>query len=202
MPIMDLDIDSHDIEKVSELIYGTDDGLFALLFGNDMETAVSNIGKLVRLGNNSFGHENIYVDIDENGSIQGLLIAYSGKEKKRMNDGQAFGGVFSLAKRIRLWVLNSLIVSRLINGSIGPDEFYISNVSVSPESRGKGIGTELMDKAQETAKEKGCDTLLLDVAIENDGAKRLYERLGFEIFKTKKLIFGVGPGTYSMRKSM
>nr|HOP09313.1 N-acetyltransferase [Candidatus Methanofastidiosa archaeon] len=130
------------------------------------------------------------------------LIAYSGKEKKRMNDGQAFGGVFSLAKRIRLWVLNSLIVSRLINGSIGPDEFYISNVSVSPESRGKGIGTELMDKAQETAKEKGCDTLLLDVAIENDGAKRLYERLGFEIFKTKKLIFGVGPGTYSMRKSM
>ena len=57
-------------------------------------------------------------------------------------------------------------------------EFYIDSLAVSLPYRNQGVGTALVEKAKEMAKEKGIGVVTLAVEPENR-AKRLYQRLGF-----------------------
>jgi aminoglycoside 6'-N-acetyltransferase len=53
-------------------------------------------------------------------------------------------------------------------------------LSVAPEWRGRGVGAALMRAAEGWARERGATRVILDVAAANTGARRLYERLGYE----------------------
>jgi len=154
MPIKLLDIDEDDMDKVSSLIYHTDEGLFSILFGRDIAKAKRDIEKMVRIGNNSFGKENIYVCIDEEGIVQGLLIAYDGETKSKMDDEKAFRQVFPFRKVLWLGIIDAILLSRIVTNKFPKKELYISNVSVSAESRGKGFGTKLMNMAHGIAKDR------------------------------------------------
>ena len=57
-------------------------------------------------------------------------------------------------------------------------EFYIDSLAVSLPYRNQGVGTALIEKAKEMAKEKGIPVVTLAVEPENR-AKRLYQKLGF-----------------------
>ena len=57
-------------------------------------------------------------------------------------------------------------------------EFYIDSLAVSLPYRNQGVGTALIEKAKEMAKEKGISVVTLAVEPKNR-AKRLYQRLGF-----------------------
>ena len=57
-------------------------------------------------------------------------------------------------------------------------EFYIDSLAVSLPYRNQGVGTALIEKAKELAKEKGIGVVTLAVEPENR-AKKLYLRLGF-----------------------
>ena len=57
-------------------------------------------------------------------------------------------------------------------------EFYIDSLAVSLPYRNQGVGTALVEKAKEMAKEKGIGVVTLAVEPENS-AKKLYEKLGF-----------------------
>lgn len=59
------------------------------------------------------------------------------------------------------------------------DEYYVEHLAVLPENRGQGIAEQLMDFAESLAKTKGLKRIVLDVEIENEGARRFYKRLGF-----------------------
>jgi aminoglycoside 6'-N-acetyltransferase len=52
-------------------------------------------------------------------------------------------------------------------------------ISIAPEWRGRGVGTALMRAAEEWARERGATRIILDLAVANVGALRLYERLGY-----------------------
>lgn len=56
---------------------------------------------------------------------------------------------------------------------------WISDLVVSQNHRGKGIGTLLMEKVKETAKENSVDRIQLNVSSYNTDAVKLYEKLGF-----------------------
>jgi ribosomal protein S18 acetylase RimI-like enzyme len=62
-----------------------------------------------------------------------------------------------------------------------PNSWYICGVAVYPEHRGQGIGTQLMQVANEQARQHGFDKLSLVAFEQNSGSVRLYQRLGFEI---------------------
>lgn len=51
---------------------------------------------------------------------------------------------------------------------------------VRPSARGRGVGTELLRAAAAHAQEQGAERLALEVLESNDGARRLYDRLGFK----------------------
>lgn len=59
--------------------------------------------------------------------------------------------------------------------------FYVCAVGVYENFRNRGIGTALMDHAEQRARTEGCLSMSLLVFDANDDAKRLYERLGFRV---------------------
>ena len=72
----------------------------------------------------------------------------------------------------------------LADDGAGPDEFVVDSLAVDPSYRGMGVGTALMRRAEEKARSMGKHKMSLGVIGENEGAIRLYERLGYETTKT------------------
>lgn len=61
-----------------------------------------------------------------------------------------------------------------------PGKFcYIMDVMVTATDRNQGFGTALMNSAKDWAKEQNCSFINLDVLVNNPGAIKLYEKLGF-----------------------
>jgi len=56
---------------------------------------------------------------------------------------------------------------------------FIHDVVVEDESRGSGVGTALVEAAIAWLKERGAPRVLLCTADRNEGAQRLFARLGF-----------------------
>jgi ribosomal-protein-alanine N-acetyltransferase len=61
------------------------------------------------------------------------------------------------------------------------DEVHINNVAVRPQFRAQGIGTALLQRVLAEARQLGARRAMLEVRASNEGARRLYERLGFYI---------------------
>jgi ribosomal protein S18 acetylase RimI-like enzyme len=60
----------------------------------------------------------------------------------------------------------------------------IQNLGIIPAHRGKGLGTSLMVRALDGFRRAGLHRVYLEVTADNDGAIRLYRRMGFAIVKT------------------
>lgn len=58
---------------------------------------------------------------------------------------------------------------------------FITQVMTAPEFQGLGVGTRLLAECEAECVRKSMETLGLEVRRDNDGARRLYERCGFEI---------------------
>lgn len=61
-------------------------------------------------------------------------------------------------------------------------------LAVSPDSQGKGIGSEMIRESIRIAREKGMRAIRLDALASNTPAHRIYERLGFE-YRGKQHLF-------------
>jgi ribosomal protein S18 acetylase RimI-like enzyme len=193
-----LDITRHDLKKVSELIYETELAIFRPLLGKDKNKALENLKKLVNFDNNLFGHENIHVVSQEDGTVLGILVSFCGRETSLWADFKAFFKILNFNDFLRLMVKGTAI-NELLTSKVGPDDYYLSNIAVDPLHRGQGVGTYILKNAFKLAEDKGCRRVILDVTFENVGALRLYERFGFRVYgkKNPKLIFK-GEGTYNV----
>ena len=60
----------------------------------------------------------------------------------------------------------------------------IQNVGITPDHRGRGLGTRLLFQALDGFRQAGLSRAYLEVTAQNDGAIRLYRRLGFSTAKT------------------
>lgn len=76
-----------------------------------------------------------------------------------------------------------------------PARTYIFHVHVRPEARGCGVGSAAIEALEAEARRVGASELMLAVFLHNEGAIRLYERLGFEECER-------GNGGIRMRKSV
>jgi ribosomal protein S18 acetylase RimI-like enzyme len=59
------------------------------------------------------------------------------------------------------------------------DSWYVNVLACYPESRGQGLGSKLLDVADQIARKAGYKKMSVIVADENVGARRLYERKGY-----------------------
>ncbi|GGG05393.1 N-acetyltransferase [Paenibacillus albidus] len=61
------------------------------------------------------------------------------------------------------------------------DEFHIGTIAALPASRGLGVGSELLKFAEKQAVQHGFSKCSLTVKKENLLARKLYERIGYQI---------------------
>ncbi len=86
---------------------------------------------------------------------------------------------FNPIRTLRVW-FNLFLLS----GSAPLDQLMVESIAVSPDARGLGVGTKLMNACEELARSESYPTISLDVIGENVGAIKLYERLGYTIVRT------------------
>ena len=77
--------------------------------------------------------------------------------------------------------------------TLWPRGAEISDLVVAPEWRGQGIGTRLIVRLVEAAREMHAGTVEIGVAVRNSAALRLYHRLGFRPTRSLELDLGDGP---------
>ncbi|MEF8774979.1 MAG: GNAT family N-acetyltransferase [Haloarculaceae archaeon] len=57
----------------------------------------------------------------------------------------------------------------------------VENLYVRPERRSEGIGSALLEAAEDALADQGLDAITLEVMARNDGARRFYRRAGYEV---------------------
>jgi ribosomal-protein-alanine N-acetyltransferase len=65
------------------------------------------------------------------------------------------------------------------------DEVHINNLAVRGDFRGQGVGKTLLERVLVEAASRGARRATLEVRRSNEAARRLYERLGFEVAATR-----------------
>lgn len=69
-----------------------------------------------------------------------------------------------------------------------PGSFYINMLASFPQFRNRGVGTTLMDQVDRLASEAACILSSIEVFDQNEGALRLYQRLGYSIIEKRDVI--------------
>ena len=134
---------------------------------------------LVRLFRDSVDRQSCLSAMVE-GKLCGLLaFQIRGQEFYHLNLLSAF-------TRFSPWRAMRILFNLTLLADDGPkpDEFVVDSLAVDPSYRGLGVGTALMQRAEERARSMGKRTMSLGVIGENEGAIRLYERLGYGTTRT------------------
>ncbi len=137
------------------------------------------------------------------GRVIGLLTSYPGTRLGKL-DRKADRLILKqyrlrgkLALIIRVWPLLFMNESKR-------DEYLIGNLAVKSKYRDQGVGHLLLEHAEQIAKNAGLKKLALRVAIENQGARKLYESFGFKTsavyLESNKRVKYVGAGYRRMVK--
>jgi ribosomal protein S18 acetylase RimI-like enzyme len=59
------------------------------------------------------------------------------------------------------------------------DRGVVRSLYVRPNARGRGIGTDLLTAAEHRLADAGFDVVAIEALADNEGARRLYRRLGY-----------------------
>ena len=139
-----------------------------------------------------FSYEYVwFAEID--GEVAGMLNGYSAADHARSK-----GAPFYRAAGVRtLRLLGTWVVARRLlefMDRVPEGDWYLQALAVDEGYRGKGIGSQLIDYAEQTALSLGSVRLALDVTVDNDGAKSLYERHGMSVEATSPTV-ALAPAT-------
>ncbi len=122
-----------------------------------------------------------------NGQVAGILTIQSAEDEFFDIDlGELFTS-FNPIRAVRILLNLSLLSSGFGTQEIPKSQqLIIDTLAVDDAFRGQGIGTLLLARAEAKARSTGKRFLTLDVISENEGAIRLYERVGFEKTRTER----------------
>lgn len=130
-------------------------------------------------------NRNIFVAENSTG-VQGVLILKIPKLKKRISKPNIT--LFNIIEKYGIReLIRGLFMNTLFEYKTPENEVYVESLAVSSKARGLGIGSALLEFAEVMARHKKCQTISLQVMKENTGAKRLYERWGYSVIKSRSL---------------
>lgn len=121
---------------------------------------------------NRLSYHNCLVKTEGDEAI-GIIIAYHGKDADKLD-----------APILSFLAEKNPEKEIVLDKEADEQDYYLDTVSVNPSFAGKGIGTDLLQAAIEAGKALGHSRVSLNVEENNQAARRLYERLGFEYEKT------------------
>jgi ribosomal protein S18 acetylase RimI-like enzyme len=169
---------------------------FPVLFGKKIRTILQYLFCQPR---NLFSHEHTcFAEI--NSQRAGMILSYDwrAKAEEDFRTGLLFMTQMKFNFLARLPLL--LKFNKAVGG-VKKGEFYISNVATLPQYQGRGVGTALIAKAEQKAKQRGAGKMVLDVEKENLKAIKLYKQLSYEIIQESSVQLGKGEVVDSYRMS-
>ncbi|MEE1133540.1 GNAT family N-acetyltransferase [uncultured Methanobrevibacter sp.] len=161
----------HDVSKVARFVYDVDFRTFDMLFKSP-DSAVKTISK--SLENEDL--ETFTVILDDDDNIIGMLIYYIDKFPRHFN-----------FRSLRLLIVD--ILDYFVLCDVGPGDLYIAEIAIDSSLRGQGLGKQVLLEVIDYAKSQNLNRVILDADFRNEGAKRLYEKIGFREFNKKRLKF-------------
>lgn len=75
---------------------------------------------------------------------------------------------------------------------VSGDVADVMTIATAPGHQGRGIGRVLLDELVRRATAHGVEALLLEVRADNDAARRLYDRAGFEVISVRRRYYQPG----------
>jgi ribosomal protein S18 acetylase RimI-like enzyme len=90
---------------------------------------------------------------------------------------------------IYVFELDQTIIATMVLQETGKDQIEIKNIAVATEFQGKGVGSFLLQKACEIAVKKDYRSILIGTGDQSLRELALYERSGFEKFRTVRNFF-------------
>ena len=99
-------------------------------------------------------------------------------------NNQGCGDFMARVSRMALHRPTQSLAGILTVTAVRAQTAHIPQVGVGPSFQGMGVGTAMMEAAFQDLAAEGYEQVTLTVTDENAGAVRLYQRLGFESFKT------------------
>ena len=79
------------------------------------------------------------------------------------------------------------VVCYAISTSMGAVVAKLDDVSVKPDKRGKGVGSELLSQLKQQLRKESVNRIDVAVHMENPAARRFYEKLGFVALNEERL---------------
>jgi ribosomal protein S18 acetylase RimI-like enzyme len=170
-----------DAGQIAPLIYRTDPTTFNFEYGFKKKSILDYISLSFRQKNSFFSFQKTRVVEDKYARIAGLVIAFDYDFSARAIRQEyktylGWAGVFKTISFLRreavvnrYWVLPD------------KDSLYIAFYSIAPRWQGTGLSRYLFSEALNMAKNQGYKKVELDVAIDNEKAKKLYFKMGFQI---------------------
>ena len=112
--------------------------------------------------------------------IVGMFSSHTAEQHRRSSHQplKRAAGRRNIRMRIVLILLAPLM---RVTDSIADGDFYLQFIAVDKALRGEGVGSVLMDSFEERARASGSTRLSLDVSAKNEGARRFYERRGWNV---------------------
>lgn len=153
--------------QIAPLIYeAIGDIAFRLTGEKEEQKMLKKLETLVALDNNRHSYLNTYV-AKASDKIIGMVVIYDGKTG------------YHLDRQLEKVIYEQSGVQINIDVEAHEDEFYIDTLCVLNEMRGHGIGSALLNFAEQEGKRRGFKLLSLNVEVQKSKARALYEKLGF-----------------------
>ncbi len=169
----------NDVEFVAPLMFQAMEEIVYKLIGKESKSeAILFLKTLFLQENNQYSFKNTLV-FEQNGKVFGSLVFYDGADLQTLRQPvldlilEKYGSVVS------------------VEDETEAGEIYIDTVSVSPQSQGKGIGSQLITFLQKYVAETKNQRIGLLVDAKNPQAEKLYARLGFVFTNEQTLAGGV-----------
>ena len=84
----------------------------------------------------------------------------------------------------------------------GSDLGWLTSVAVLPDAHGQGVGSELVQAAEQSTREAGRARIRLEVRADNASAQKLYERAGYARFEVIPDYYEAGGAAWRYQKAL
>ena len=194
-----------DAEQASKLLFASSPKKNTFIVGLGSESRAKKIlSKIFKLEGHRFSYQFAEMALD-NGKVVGMYLAYPGRSLTRL-DWRLYRVMLSQYGLRGKLALISRSLPLIFIKEAARDEFLLSNLAVKKGQRGQGFGLQILKRVEQQALENNLRKIALMVSVDNQGAKRFYERHGYEVkaihLESDKRVKVLGPGYLFMVKTL
>jgi ribosomal protein S18 acetylase RimI-like enzyme len=164
-----------DCRRIAELALIAGEGIPAFFWEQSRQEGqtIEDVGAINAASEQAnFSYRNAHLALVDD-AVAGLLLAY------RLPDAESAEDLEGFPEFIRPLIELEQCV---------PGSFYVNMLAAYPEYRNRGVGSRLMGIVDRLAADAGCSTISIEVFEQNEGALRLYKRLGYRVVERRPVV--------------